>query len=334
MDWKLVFLSALLVVSITRSVPITALQKGARPNAGQTNNSAGNSQEPQPSPAQSERAEQKEDPSSKTGHPSSDSTALFQVFGPANQTNPPTVPKQSKTDQLLDKLLDPLLLVTVTIAGFTFWQIQIYRAQRDHAMVIERAYIDISHNKPGFLDVLDGVVMSKTADPQERRQTIRANVKIANRGNTPALVTRTLLHEVLTDSPLPAEPPYRLDKAKNTQVHLVKGESFNLFGRFTVDANALDAVKTTKGAMALYLLGFVEYTDKFGQQHRAGYARVYDWQTDAFAPYKIAKNDIGAPVADVDWKAHGDRNNLPYVLQPDYNYDVGIDKKGNPKKKK
>ena len=53
----------------------------------------------------------------------------------------------------------------------------------------------------------------------------------------------------------------------------------------------------------LWLYGFVDYTDEFGQSHRGGYARVYIPE----------KDDPSIPVEK--------RNNLSFVSEPGWNYD-------------
>ena len=49
----------------------------------------------------------------------------------------------------------------------------------------------------------------------------------------------------------------------------------------------------------LYLIGYVDYIDQFGQRHRGGYARMYK-------PLTVLLQN---------------QNNLFYVIQEGYNYD-------------
>ncbi len=58
----------------------------------------------------------------------------------------------------------------------------------------------------------------------------------------------------------------------------------------------------------LFIVGFVDYRDKFGTRHRGGYARKY----------AIAKDDRCSYDSD---EAFLKRNNLIIVTESGYNYD-------------
>ena len=99
----------------------------------------------------------------------------------------------------------------------------------------------------------------------------------------------------------------------------MKDDSFNIFGEFDVEAADITRVKADPKTWKFYLLGYVDYIDKFGDRHRAGYARVYDPLENSEARY------TKAGVLDV--KAYARRNNLPFVMTPGYNYDRPREKK-------
>ena len=63
---------------------------------------------------------------------------------------------------------------------------------------------------------------------------------------------------------------------------------------FSITPSELEQVK--EGTLKLYLVGYVDYMDAFGERHRGGYARIYDPQP-------------GLP------------NNLGFVTEDGYNYD-------------
>jgi hypothetical protein len=54
--------------------------------------------------------------------------------------------------------------------------------------------------------------------------------------------------------------------------------------------------------------------DKFSIRHRAGYARVYSPEADRHSSYENGRSVFGRR----EWTQ---RNNLPYVLNKNYNYD-------------
>jgi hypothetical protein len=84
----------------------------------------------------------------------------------------------------------------------------------------------------------------------------------------------------------------------------------------------------------LYVLGWVEYTDQFGTRHRAGYARFYDQSADSRERYTrrqaVQVGNLRLPNTVPDEAAYQARNNLRFVTNPRYNYDIEIDEQSNP----
>ena len=154
---------------------------------------------------------------------------------------------------------------------------------------------------------------------------VEIHVAVKNLGNTPATVERTLVQFMFSDEPLPKDPPYKWADAKITNIHLVKSDEFTVHGYWKIQSSAFESLRANR-LMELYVFGCAEYRDRFGQRHRVGYARQYSVRADERHFYKKPRT-----VGQVDEAAWESRNNLPYVTQPGYNYDIEIDEQGNPK---
>ena len=93
---------------------------------------------------------------------------------------------------------------------------------------------------------------------------------------------------------LPDEPNYERKGAARRQAFLVANMAVYFGDNFSVTRTQLQQVND--GTLKLYLLGYVDYMDAFGQKHRGGYARIYDPRP-------------------------GLSNNLGFVTEDGYNYD-------------
>jgi hypothetical protein len=175
---------------------------------------------------------------------------------------------------------------------------------------IERSYVTLSHIPPG-IEVSDWVSDGGGHPIRVRKTTI--HIKVANLGNTPAMITRTLVHSRITNEPLPPSPPYDEPHANTIRLSLVKGDDFKMHGLGDIPEEMVTRVKQDP-AWKLYVLGYVDYMDKFKRRHRVGYARVYN-------PIKDTKEAFTDERGRFDEKAFDERNNLPFVTQPGYNYD-------------
>jgi hypothetical protein len=180
---------------------------------------------------------------------------------------------------------------TFVIAIATWLTYSVYRNILATNRQIERAYIKMSHLSPG-LDI-PSIIMTSSARPVPRRD-VSVRMSVRNHGNTPGEVTCGLVQLLFTDEPLPHRPAYDEKEARPARVFLVKGSSFKITKNWPIDADTIDRV--CAGAMQMYVLGYVDYLDRFGGRHRAGYARIYNSRADR-------------------------GNNLPYVTEPGYNYD-------------
>lgn len=125
----------------------------------------------------------------------------------------------------------------------------------------ERGYAKMSHCQPLNLEDTAG--------------SVRFKMEIKNWGRTPIQVSGLLLFPHILDAnePLPKDPPYRGNDRRSAHALLVSGENFFFFQYVSAGEN-YRAVRG--GTKILYLIGYVDYTDKFGIKRRGGYARQYD----------------------------------------------------------
>ena len=147
--------------------------------------------------------------------------------------------------------------------------------------IVDRAFVKLSHTK--------GVYPDATGMFHVRMQA-------RNTGRTPANITNMMVKPVLllNSEKLPAKPDYRRSQTEQRRAFLVAGMSAYFGEVFSVSEEALAEIQN--GTRQLYLMGYVDYVDVFGNSHRGGYARLYD--------PTISKG-----------------NNLTFVTEPGYNYD-------------
>jgi hypothetical protein len=132
--------------------------------------------------------------------------------------------------------------------------------QANTMMSAERGYGKMSHCQP--LDLGNTV------------NTVQFKMEIRNWGRTPIQVTRLLLsvHVLDASEPLPKDPPYRDSDQMVTHAFLVSQEPFF----FWVNASSGEHFREVQnGTKILYLIGYVDYSDKFGIKHQGGYGRQY-----------------------------------------------------------
>ncbi|MBS0167052.1 MAG: hypothetical protein JSR29_13275 [Nitrospira sp.] len=130
--------------------------------------------------------------------------------------------------------------------------------------ITERAYVKMSHTDPGLVPIKG-----------ETTESYKVEVKIENCGKTPALVTEVRLRFMLRDwdESLPPTIDYPdSDSAERpSSAFLVPGDYFFVTRNSHNDKHRV----VSKDSKRLLLFGYIDYTDVFGQQHRAGYAREY-----------------------------------------------------------
>ncbi len=128
---------------------------------------------------------------------------------------------------------------------------------------IERAYVGLSHERPGVQPVGGGSPPAALV-----------SVRVKNHGHTPATVTDLSLTLFIGSALPPGEPPY----APSGQVaaFLMAGDEFFQ----SLPISAAQFAQMQAGAPT-YVLGYVDYRDQFGQRHRCGYARRFDARNPA-----------------------------------------------------
>jgi hypothetical protein len=185
-----------------------------------------------------------------------------------------------------------IVLLTIVLAGIGIAQWRATDTANRHTLVTERAYVDISHAPPG-LEMNPG--------------DIRFSVQVKNHGRTPARVTRPVMFLQLAEADsMPEQPEYGTPASGPISAFLMPDETFNqweLRPPFPPDIVAM----INNGQRHLWLIGYVDYIDKFDQRHRSGYARKY----------------IHPPLP-------GSTNNLVFTTQPGYNFDIEINENGQP----
>ncbi len=118
---------------------------------------------------------------------------------------------------------------------------------------------------------------------------------------------------------LPNHPPYDHRLIQTTRASVVKGDHLDLFANVRIPAS--DIAKIKLGSMALCVLGYVDYIDKFGQRHRTGYGRRYEPSIDKNVPHIPRARWSHRLMPEVDDEVYSIRSNLPFVTQPGYNYN-------------
>jgi hypothetical protein len=169
------------------------------------------------------------------------------------------------------------------------------RLAAQHTRTVERAYVKLSHAPPGIT-------------PGNSTGLFWLKLGVKNYGTTPAKVTDIFIKPVVLphEQPLPGTPDYTPDQHQSSRAFLVAQDEFFVARYYQIPAEQMAAVRDL--THELYLIGYVDYIDQFGQRHRGGYARVYRPRLD----------DPGQYRTDADYQ---NRNNLIFVTQDGYNYD-------------
>ena len=135
------------------------------------------------------------------------------------------------------------------------------------SIAAERAYVTMSHKTPPALGI-------NTVTPEGKCQA-RINLEIKNFGRTPARVINLLLTTKCVPSGQSLTEPPDYGDAKPVRINaflVTRGNVIHMQPNFEFEAdmNLVDV-----GKMDLWVYGYVDYVDAFGQRHRGGYARVY-----------------------------------------------------------
>jgi hypothetical protein len=164
-----------------------------------------------------------------------------------------------------------------------------------HNKRVERAYVKMSHRPPGL-------------DIKANTGLIYIDMGVKNFGSTPADITYVMFKTIVLphNHPLPEKPDYSGDRVVFPQAFLVSQEEFFIHHPLKIAEGEIIAVLDYSSD--LYVIGYVDYIDKFGDRHRGGYARQY----------AVGRDDRSSYRSD---DAFANRSNLIFVTAAGYNYD-------------
>lgn len=205
-----------------------------------------------------------------------------------------------------------LVVVAAAQAGLFVWQLRDLRKSTnaasanaqaalisaDTAKRASRAYVKMSHYSPGIEFI-----------PNMGAIHLFGAIRIKNFGHTPAHVTDVYIGSLITpvDEGLPAIPEYPpIEGREISAAFLVADDEF--IHRFDFAPAPTETEAIRDGTADLYIIGYVDYRDRFGDRHRGSYARIYDLGIDDRDQYP---ND----------EMFEARNNLTIVSAPRYNDD-------------
>jgi hypothetical protein len=233
--------------------------------------------------------------------------------------------KAQETMALFTSLLFGLGVLQLFAAGAAVWAAfvaaRVTKASERHFRVAERAYINITHKPPGVS--VSSLTFTESRDNIGKKE-IGFTVSVSNTGNTPAKVTFHNFMLIIGDC-LPPVPVYEGSGGTGVEAFLVKSGSFQVRRKVMQPKSDWDDV--SEGKKKLFIVGFVDYIDQFGQRHRTGYARVYDRKVDWHTPQTRPRRSTAGQVVSSPhelWEPNPEwvrRNNLNFVSEPGYNYD-------------
>lgn len=169
--------------------------------------------------------------------------------------------------------------------------------QAEAIRLAERAYVKMSHEHPGI----------EIANLEAGVYHIRMTVK--NFGRTPARVTSAALRsELLPYGTVPkgAGDDILIPGDRVVQSFLVTGDHVSF--TYLRSWGGGKGVAVQGRSEVLWLCGFVDYIDVFGERHRAGYGRFYNPELDDPVNYRGATD-------------YEERSNLEVEAGEAFNYD-------------
>ena len=204
-------------------------------------------------------------------------------------------------------------IATGVIAWFTYVLVTIGKRADIHFRVSERAYVKLSHIGPGIYWEYPRPEDNRYA--RDKKRWMHIDLQATNSGRTPADVRNICVAKSIVekDARLPEVPDYSIGSVDNSaSAFLVSDDRFLHMVRLECSTDEMWEI--ISGNKWLYIFGYVEYLDKFGSRHRAGYARRYDKGRDASpAPDFATGTDFQRPEG---------VNNLIFVDQSGYNFDI------------
>ena len=204
--------------------------------------------------------------------------------------------QKSATERGLLWFTAMLAVATIALVVATVGLVFFAKTQIEDSRINQRAYVRMSHGPPGI-------------DVKVNTGLLYINMGIKNFGNTPANITDIMFKVVVMspkNAPLPTIPDYSSDRTVFPKAFLVSQEEFFIFHILRIAPEEIISVRDWSAD--LYIIGFVDYIDKFGDRHRGGYARKYAVGRDDRPSYEFDEQ-------------FAKRNNLIFVTEAGYNYD-------------
>ncbi len=263
------------------------------------------SQPPAPAPPEPSQqpedlpAPENEESENQNAEPEATALATEQPEPQEETPEPPEAASIEQSEPAVGGWTDPLLvLFSSVLAAVGVLQFLIFRETHRMNLAVQRAYVGLSPAPPG-LDFSEHAPpgLALELDVADRGFTVTLIVK--NHGATPAEVLGISLTVWVSDRPLPEKPQYTGPPVgDDSQFFLMAGEQYNNVWPLSFTKEQLEGVR---GGHKVWLIGYVDYRDKFSRKHRGGFARRYH-------PRRIG-------------------NNLDVELKADYNYDTQLSKK-------
>jgi hypothetical protein len=187
---------------------------------------------------------------------------ISQTLQGPNQTNP-TSNQKSAGQELLHKLkTDPIVWLTLGLLVLAAAQVAVYCSQLETTRIIERAYVDMSP--------APGRPIPKVG------QSIDVLIKIKNYGKTPAMVVAVALKARIQSSALPEHFP-DMHPEEPVRFHIQPGDTVAWSPDYKLSAplTSQQVSSLKDGTLSLWILGWVEYEDKFKKTRRHLFTRKY-----------------------------------------------------------
>jgi hypothetical protein len=183
----------------------------------------------------------------------------------AESLNIETEKKKTYGNAESSKWTDPLTFLTGALVVLGFLQWLTYHEQLRATKIMERAYVTLSHVplQEGAFDKVAG-----------RFQLI---TQAKNFGRTPTTLIEAVLIPLIlpVGHSLPKVPDYQRPERKRESLNVFLFATDECFTSWDFPLALADISGIEDGRKRLWLYGYINYRDKFGCYHRAGYARVY-----------------------------------------------------------
>ena len=233
------------------------------------------SQPPTPAPSvlsrppEAKASPSAQNPSPAQRQPDTPSPTVNQAQTQSPERRPQKSATQEQAQAAFERWNSGLMtFFTGLLVIITLWLGKITKGQSRTTRALERAYVSMSHCPPGlFCD---------DKRPVRGHAQIKAKVAVTNHGNTPATLLRVGLTIHASESPLVLPPVYDGPSVREEFLLVPGGECFFRLENIALcQISDADLKRIEERPMRLWLIGYVDYRDIFGDHHTAGYARHY-----------------------------------------------------------